>query len=417
MQNFRLLRGLRKAEKGQAWVLSAMLRKRDRGQALVLTTLAMICLMGFLGFATDVGMLLRYKVNLQKVADAAAIAGAAQLPSGGDYTAAAQASATQNGVTNGTNGTVTVSRGTTYHPDAIKVYVSQPESTYLMSLFGYRTVTVAATAVAGLTSGNGCMYAMNTNPFKDQGITVNGTGDIGAPNCGIYDNSGLNMNGSGSITAKFVALSGPYSPGNVTPAPLTNSVPVPDPLEYWSAPPAYATCANDPQASKAGIVVQPGCYKGLTVTGPATLAAGLYVIQKNSLNLTNVTATGVTFYIDGDNKGTFGSLNGSNLTAPTTGTSGTCTQSAGCNGFLIWDTETKSPDKPQQGLDFGPGNATLTGILYFPNASLKFHGNGTTTLNASIVASAYVFDGTVNLNNYILGDGQSLIFLTPTIVE
>ena len=46
--------------------------KADDGQAIVLTTLALFCLMGFLGFAVDIGMLFRDKVNLQKVADAAA---------------------------------------------------------------------------------------------------------------------------------------------------------------------------------------------------------------------------------------------------------------------------------------------------------------------------------------------------------
>ena len=87
----------------------ARTRKRDRGQALVLTAVCMMCLMGFLGLATDAGLLLRDKVNLQKVADAAAVAGAAQLPTGSlSYITAAQDSAAQNGVTNGTNGTVTV---------------------------------------------------------------------------------------------------------------------------------------------------------------------------------------------------------------------------------------------------------------------------------------------------------------------
>lgn len=105
-------------------------RKRERGQALVLTALSMVCLIGFLGLAIDIGLLFRHKVDLQKVADAAAIAGAAQLLTGasGNYTDAAKASAAQNGIPlDESNGTVTVSLGTTYHPDAVKVYVSQVE--------------------------------------------------------------------------------------------------------------------------------------------------------------------------------------------------------------------------------------------------------------------------------------------------
>src|ERR1700751_3303045 len=194
---------------------SARTRKQDQGQALVLTTLTMVAMMGFVGFATDIGLLLRDKVNLQKVADAAAISGAAQLPSGGDYTAAAKAAATQNGGTDGSNGTVTVTLGTTYHPSAVKVYVSQPENTFFMGMFGYSSVTVGATAVAGLTNGNGCIYALDLTPFKSEGMTMNGTGNLSAPNCSIYDNSGLSTNGaSGAITAKSISVTGSYSGGD-----------------------------------------------------------------------------------------------------------------------------------------------------------------------------------------------------------
>lgn len=388
-------------------------RNRDRGQALVLTALGMICLMGALGFATDIGLLFRDKVNLQKVADAAAIAGAAQIPSGGDYTTAAQDAAALNGVTNGTNGTVTVSMGTTYHPDAVKVYVSQPERTYFMELFGYSSVTVGATAVAGITNGNGCIYALDLKPFKSNGITMNGTGNLSA-NCGIFDNAGLLTDGaSGAISAKFIVVSGSYSGSNASPTPMTG-LPVGDPMAYWTAPTPASICAKDPKANSG--TIQPGCYTGLTVTGPATLAAGLYIIR-GDLTLSGVTASGVTLYIDGANGGSFNSLDGSTLTAPITGSSGTCTQAAGCNGMLIWDTEVASPDKAQQGIQFGPTNATLYGILYFPNASLKFNGSSNTTLNDDIVASAYVFDGTVNINSYVLSAGQSPLFLTPTILE
>lgn len=365
--------------------------------------------------AADVGMLFRDRVNLQKVADAAAIAGAAQVASG-NYVAAAQAAAAQNGVVNGTNGTVTVTLGTTYHPNAVSVHVTQSESTFFMGLFGESNMNVGASSAAGITNGNGCMFAMDTAPFKNQGITMNGTGTVSVPNCSIYDNSGLTMNGSsGSITAKFIGVAGSYSGGGgAVPTPVTGMVPVPDPMAYWNTPPAYGSCANDPKASKAGTVVAPGCYKSLTVTAPATLSAGLYVID-GQLNLSGVTVSGVTFYIDGTRNGTLGSLDGSTLTAPITGTAGTCTSAGGCNGMLIWDTETTG--KAQQGVAFGPHGSTLSGIMYFPNASLKFHGDTSTTLNADIVAQSYAFDGTISMNNYVLSPGQSPLFMTPTLLE
>jgi Flp pilus assembly protein TadG len=386
--------------------------QKEGGQALIVTAFCLFCVLGFVALATDVGMLFRDKVNLQKVADDAAIAGAAQLSSG-SYIAAAQDSAAQNGVTNGVNGTVTVTLGTTYHPNAVSVSVSQAEATHFLGLFGLGAMTVAAQAAAGITNGNGCMFALDQNPFKSQGISMNGTGNVNVPNCSIYDNSGLTMNGnSGSITAKFIGVAGSYSGSGATPTPVTGMVPVPDPMAYWNTPPAYGSCAKDPNLSKGS--VGPGCYDGLTLSGSATMSPGLYIIG-GALNVTGITATGVTFYIDGTKGGTFGSVDGSNLTAPTSGTPGTCTSTGGCNGMLIWDTE--STGKAQQGVSFGPHGSTLTGILYFPNASLKFHGDTTTTLNADIIAQSYVFDGTIGMNNYVLSAGQSPLFMTPTLLE
>ena len=386
----------------------------ESGQSLIITGLALTCLIGFLALATDVGLLFRDKVNLQKVADAAAIAGAAEIRSG-NYVAAALASAAQNGVTNGVNGTVMVTSGSTYHPNSIKVSVTQSEPNRFLELFGQPTTTVGASAVAGVTNGNACMYALDTDPFKGQGITMNGTGTLNIPNCAIYDNAGLVMNGnSGSITASFIGVVGSYSGSGATPTPVTGMVPVPDPMSYWTSPQnAYSSgsCQTNPKQKNG--TLGPGCYNGLTLTGTA-LNPGLYVIH-GSLDLSGVTGTGVTFYVDGTQGGSLGSTDGSNLTAPTLTTSGTCTTGAGCNGILIWDTEVKG--KAQQGVAFGPHGSTLTGILYFPNASLKFHGDTTTTLNADIIATSYVFDGTINMNNYVLGGSQSPLFLTATLLE
>jgi hypothetical protein len=386
----------------------------------------MFCLLGLVSFAVDFGLLFHHKIDLQKVADAAAIAGAAELTSG-NWSAAAQDSATQNGVTNGIKGAiVNASLGTTYHPNAVKVVVSQPEPTYFMKLFGYRTVTVGATAVAGQTSSRACLYALNLAPFKDDGITMNGTGDlcmgttsvggVCTPTCGIYDNSGLLTHGSsGAITATWIGVTGTYSGGDASPQPITGMTPVPDPMSYWTDPKGlYASCANDPHATSGAVT--PGCYKGLTVSGTATLS-GMYVVRgKLTVSVHNPIANGVTFYIDGTQGGSLGSLDGAVLTAPVLASSGACSN-VGCNGILIWDTEVNSPAKPQQGISFGPINATLTGILYFPNASLKFHGDNTTILNSDIIASAYVFDGTVNINDYKVSPGQAPILISSTLME
>jgi len=120
----------------------------DSGQALVVTSLCLICLVGFVGLSVDTGMLLRAKINLQKVADSAAVAGAAEYVSG-NWSAAAKAAAGQNGVNcSATSVTCSVSIGTTAHPSAVSVSIAQSVSTYFGSVFGFSKIPVGAKAAA-----------------------------------------------------------------------------------------------------------------------------------------------------------------------------------------------------------------------------------------------------------------------------
>ncbi|KAF5056625.1 putative Flp pilus-assembly TadE/G-like protein [anaerobic digester metagenome] len=54
--------------------------KEEDGQALVLVALMMVVLIGFAAIAVDIGMVTWQKSNLQNAADAAALAGAMDLP-------------------------------------------------------------------------------------------------------------------------------------------------------------------------------------------------------------------------------------------------------------------------------------------------------------------------------------------------
>lgn len=390
------------------------LRKDESGQTLIFTALCITVLIGFVGLAVDVGLLFRAKTNLQKVADNAAIAGAEEIKSG-NWSAAALTSAAQHGVTSG----VSVSLNAPYHPGAVYVAITQSQQTYLASVFGVSNVTVGAAAAAGLvTSGNACLYALDTSAKNNQGLVINGSGNgtgITMPTCGMYVNSGLVLNGShASVTAKYIGAVSVSGNGVATPAPITPIVPVNDPLaSFWPQPSCSSSQGN--QAFTSGVVAA-GCYGNLTVSGTASFAPGLYVVQ-GKLNVNVSTAsTGVTFFVDSANGGTLNcpqcAFNG-NLTAPplASGTTGTCS-SGGCDGLLLWDTETAPTTQP---VTFG--NTTLTGIMYLPNAALKFNGTGTTTLNAAIVAASYELDGTVSMNNYALNSGGITPFSSAALVE
>jgi hypothetical protein len=83
------------------------LRRRcgeDRGYAVIMTALLLVPLMGFAGFAVDVGAWYARASELQRAADAAALAGVVWQPDFTTAEAAARAEASRNGFTHGVDG-------------------------------------------------------------------------------------------------------------------------------------------------------------------------------------------------------------------------------------------------------------------------------------------------------------------------
>ena len=131
------------------------LARADEGQALVLTAAGLVVLMLMAGLGVDVGFLRYQKQQMQKAADAGAIAGASALIYGGAVTAAARNDTSANGFTDGKNAiTVTVNNppqtaGDPYQGNSsfVEVIVSQPRPTFFMKVGGFTSVPVRARAV------------------------------------------------------------------------------------------------------------------------------------------------------------------------------------------------------------------------------------------------------------------------------
>ena len=134
---------------------------------MVLVALSVTVLLGFLGLATDVGVLWATKRKAQTAADAAAVAGAnATLGSDSSaYSTAATDVATLNGFTNGANGTtITVSQPSpSGYPSGtyVQVNITKSMSTYFLGVLGYRTIPITVSALAGNTSGPNTVIALN----------------------------------------------------------------------------------------------------------------------------------------------------------------------------------------------------------------------------------------------------------------
>jgi Flp pilus assembly protein TadG len=171
----------------------------ESGQALVLVAITMVVLLGFVGLAIDVGNAYFTQRELQKAADAAALAGALELPNAAAATAVAQqygaAGGEKNEATMVKDATTTVStrclaslgctpsRGVTTNVIAVKETANVP--TYFAGLFGVDSFEVSATATACSPcaaqpldimivldrTGSMCQLSLPTGIVSDPGCT------------------------------------------------------------------------------------------------------------------------------------------------------------------------------------------------------------------------------------------------------
>jgi Flp pilus assembly protein TadG len=121
--------------------------RSESGQAVVLSVVWMVVLLGMAGLVIDVGSWYRSQRDLQADADAAALAGAQDLPND-TSTASTQAKsyALKNGFSLPTSG-ITIS-GTAVPDDSITVKVDKNAPTFFAKVFGVSTVPVRAEATA-----------------------------------------------------------------------------------------------------------------------------------------------------------------------------------------------------------------------------------------------------------------------------
>ena len=138
------------------------------GQTLPLICLFMVTLLGVAGAVIDLGNAYLQRQEIQRAADASALAGAAAIPTG-TYQSAAQQMAGKNdkagdGVTVKFNGT-----------DSVTVTVTRTAQTSFLHVFGFGSIPVSASATAtieaiGQVHGHVSPYAVTVQAY------ANGTG-------------------------------------------------------------------------------------------------------------------------------------------------------------------------------------------------------------------------------------------------
>ncbi len=397
----------------------------------MVVALALVGLLAFMALAVDVGFLRYEKRLLQTAADAAAIAGAAEL-SYGDVTSAANADSTANGFTNGSNGVIVtvnnppLSGAHVGDSNYVEAVVSRTAATFFAKSFGVSSTQITARAVAHLGSANNCIYALS--PTSGSTLEVVSHATL-ISQCGIIvESSGGNAfscKTPSTVSAPYIGIVGSFGGGCPTPANTTTGIATPtpsDPLAYLPKPtvgactfsgrqtynpttsPKSSPTVLNPAVYCGGIRIQSGAYvvfnPGVYILTSSKSPGGLNIdIGSNVSTNTSSSPYGVTFY----NYGPSGSITftmisytagqSMSLIAPTTGT---------YQGILFF--QNPGDTASAQIIGMSSDNTVLQGTYYLPTAAVIVDFDGTVSYNPIVAYTIEFDDITVGSQNFTTTD-------------
>lgn len=166
--------------------------KTEDGQSSVLAAVALIAITGFAALVMDMGMLYLARSNMQTAADAAALAGAQDLPAVSDAVSSAKRYAQLNGIEVGRTTVVTPYNG---DPNQIEVVCTRVVKYSFARILGFsgKEVSVRAVAEKIEVTGNVFDYALFSGDPNYE-LTLNGSKDL--INGNAHSNDRFKMNGS-----------------------------------------------------------------------------------------------------------------------------------------------------------------------------------------------------------------------------
>jgi hypothetical protein len=387
------------------------LRTDRRATVAVLAALAIPVCLGVLGLGIDVSHWAAIRMELQRTADIAALAGAARYAVTADATKALATAATVaelNGLPAGTrtasaNGLAETSggyaSGFSFAPDPPRFTATIQAAvplTFLRLLTPAATQTIAARAVAQVvprqSGGQACVLTLDglaTGDTAASGLTVSGGQNtvVGMPACDLRSDASIGFNGNPSIDVANIVASGtiggaPTCPSGGACNLQAAGVPqLPDPF-VANYGPALAAMPGTliPQPSGASLAPPSAgsAYASLSFgdKSSTTLSPGIYYVAGTiSINgSATVTGSGVTLVSAGGL-----TVNGNasvSLSAPDSG------PTAG----LLYGAASASA-----GVQFnGDGAQRLVGAFYVPNGDVSIRGNASTPGSCLVVVARTV---------------------------
>jgi hypothetical protein len=419
------LRALHRAEDGQMAI------------TMLLTTMAIIAVTAL---SFDLGAWYFDHRLAQNQADAAALAGAIELPASVSLAEGAVSDYLEkNGTDGATAGNCPTSDDSNHFDiyqsedgdvvDTVVVCVRRQSKGFFAKLAGIDFVHVSAMARAQLVSITVpySLMAMDETACRAFWLTGNGTIHVEGSNqaAGTYTRSScpdeaLATTGSNSYL-DVEGLNDVYGGANARCDGGGQCVPEPteaeyleDPFEKVPLPPVDSSCISVNVQNNTTQTLEPGCYNSFQVLGTAILRPGVYIL-KGGLSMSG---NGSVLTADLNQNGTLESteevmfyVTCSNYPTPCNGTNPTGFSSSGQSLFKLQGIE-GSPryenlsifvDRtagPGTAVDLsGQGASTMSGAIYAIGSNVTITGNGTTlNLNIAVVADTLKFAGNGDVN-------------------
>jgi hypothetical protein len=418
----------------------------QRGQVAIVVALTLTVMLAFGALVVDVGLNWAARTQLQSAADAAALAGAAELPGQPDEALAKVRQYLDDNVAglagapgwegdgDAANGDVTCysppapppppgdpAHGCTVGDTAIQVITPPLQPTYAFaSILGRSSAEIKALAAAGAPPGPDapcalCVLSPGANPGLladgDVALTVAGGGVVvnsdAGPAAVTTGPARVTVSPPGTIRVVGGVQSDPG--GGFDPVPQTGGVPVADPLSNLPrpdqlglqfVPPTFPVRGNVNVGAGSRVTLQPGIYHQIQASGglgtTLSFSAGLYVITGELRVSGSVTVTvgSATLYFAcstyprpcGNGNNGAGLTVGGNVIFTALGTSDL---SSPYNGLAIFYDRNNTND-----LVLGGGTLSVTGSIYAQSAHLGLSGNsGAASLKSMVVVGSFAVSG------------------------
>jgi Flp pilus assembly protein TadG len=296
-----------------------------RGGIAITLAVFLPVLLAIVGVAADYAYMVMIRTNLQKAADAAAIAGAREIPLSKDSVARVKSAALSYAAHALTGDAArdnaqlaslsySVAADVVDNSTAVKVDITEEWTPFFAHfvMSGVTPVTVSATArfVGG---SNICVLGLSPD---GNGVNVDRDGRLTGNNCGVFANSedaAGNRFDSGSIVkASIICSAGGnavQSSAIIEPTPLSDCPKVDDPLASRQPPSVGACVETGLRLKDVTKTISPGVYcGGLLIDGNSkiSLEPGIYILKNGGLTVSGqaqLIGSGVSFFLTGSSPG------------------------------------------------------------------------------------------------------------------